>query len=443
MSNSPKDSFIAWFRGSSPYIHAHRGKTFVVVMGGEVLADDNLAHLIHDLALLHGLGIRLVVVFGARPQIEERMRMRNAEMHYVDGMRVTDAIALDCLMDAAGSVRVELEALLSMGLPNSPMAGARIRVMSGNFVTARPLGVVGGVDYGHTGKVRRVDAQGIARVLDAGALALIPPLGYSPTGEVFNLGSTDTGSATAIVLNADKLIYLVDGDPPTGPSGQQRGNMLPAEVERLLPSVEDPQLANCLRNAACACRNGVKRVHLVNRHVDGILLRELFTRDGNGLLVTSRPYEDHRQARLEDVGGILELLEPLERDGILVRRSRELLETEISHFSVVERDGMIIGCAALYPWPDEGMAELACLAVHDDYRDNGRGNALLDDMEERAAEMGIPRIFVLTTQTAHWFLERGFVRGELSNLPVKRQLLYNFQRKSKVFIKTIAKIDGS
>lgn len=435
MSTASPDPFIHWFRASSPYIHAHRGKTFVIVIGGESVADKGLPHLIHDLALLHGLGIRLVLVFGARPQIEERLRMRGATMRYADGMRVTDPTALSCVKDAAGSVRVELEALLSMGLANSPMAGVRLRVISGNFVTARPIGVVNGVDFAHTGKVRRVDARGIAKVLDAGAIALIPPIGYSPTGEAFNLSSTDTGAATAMAMNADKLIYLVDTKERG--SMASRNNMLPSEVEPLLPEIQDPHLGACLRNAAQACRNGVRRVHLVDRKGDGVLLSELFTRDGSGLLVASRPFEDHRDARLEDVGGILELLEPLEQEGVLVRRSRELLETEIDHFCVVERDGMIIGCAALYPWPEEQMAELACLAVHPDYRDHGRGNALLASLEERASAAGIGRIFVLSTQTAHWFLENGFVEGAVENLPVERQRLYNLQRNSKVFCKEI------
>ncbi|MCP5036139.1 MAG: amino-acid N-acetyltransferase, partial [Rhodobacteraceae bacterium] len=139
--NKPPDPFVDWFRSSSPYIHAHRGKTFVVVFGGEAVADAAFTNLIHDIALLHGLGIRLVLVHGARPQIEERLRMRGAEMKYIKGLRVTDEAALICVKEAAGAVRVEIEALLSMGLANSPMAGARIQVTSGNFVTAQPIGI--------------------------------------------------------------------------------------------------------------------------------------------------------------------------------------------------------------------------------------------------------------------------------------------------------------
>ena len=433
------DTFVSWFRGSSPYIHAHRNKTFVLVFGGEAVADSSFPHLVHDIALLHGLGIRLVLVHGARPQIEERLNLRNAEMRYIEGLRVTDELALACVKEAAGAVRVEVEALLSMGLANSPMAGARIRVASGNFVTARPIGVRNGIDYGHTGEVRRIDAEAIHKVVDAGAVALVPPLGYSPTGEVFNLSAADVGRAVATALGADKLIVLVEGKGLTDSRGRIVTHLLPREVDRLVARRKklSEELRQHLCNGVEACRRGVKRIHLLGRGTDGVLLRELFTRDGAGTLLTAEPFEEIRTAGIDDVGGILELIEPLERQGILVRRSRELLETEIERFQVIELDGMIIGCAALYAYPAEGMAELACLAIHPAYRNGGRGDTLLSDVERRAVEQGLDRLFVLTTQTAHWFRERGFDPSPIKALPVERRALYNYQRNSKVFMKIL------
>ena len=217
--------FVDWFRRSSPYIHAHRGRTFVVAFSGDTVADAQFPHLIHDLALLQGLGIRLVLVHGARPQIEERLRLRNAEIKVVNGLRVTDTAALACVMEAAGTVRVQIEALLSMGLANSPMSGAKIRVASGNFVTAKPLGVIGGTDYGLTGDVRRIDTEAIRSRLDYGAIALLPPIGYSPTGEVFNLNAADVAKATAVALGADKLIMLAE-DRVTDSRGRLIGSMV-------------------------------------------------------------------------------------------------------------------------------------------------------------------------------------------------------------------------
>ena len=436
---SKLDPFIDWFRGSSPYIHAHRGRTFVICIGGEAVVDERFANLIHDLALLHGLGIHLVLVHGARPQIEERLKARGVEMQYINGLRVTDEAALTCVKEAAGAVRVEIEALLSMGLANSPMAGVRIRAASGNFVTAKPIGVRDGVDYCHTGEVRRIDAEGIRQRLDSGAIAIIPPIGYSPTGEVFNLSAADVAASVAIALGADKLISLVEGKGLTDSRNRLIPNANPMEVETILARRKQlpEDLNQHLRAAVSACRSGVKRTHLLNRMVDGALLKELFTRDGVGSLITAEPYEKTRTARIDDVRGLLGLLEPLESQGILVRRSRELLETEIDHFTLMERDGMVIACAALYPYPDKSMAELACVAVHPDYRDGGRGDRLLAHMENQALERGIAQLFLLTTQTAHWFRERGFIPSNLNALPMQRLQLYNYRRNSKVFVKEL------
>ncbi len=434
---SDPGSFVRWFRGSAPYIHAHRGRTFVITLGGEAVATPDFPSLVHDIALLHGLGVRLVLVHGARPQIEERLQARGAELRYVKGLRVTDQAALACVKEAAGAVRVEIEALLSMGLANSPMAGAQIRVASGNFVTARPLGVRDGVDYGHTGLVRRIDAEAIRQRLDAGAIALIPSLGYSPTGEVFNLAAQDVATSAAIALGADKLVCLLEGAGVSDSQGNPVSNLEPRQVDQLLEQELPEELEQHLRAAVSACRSGVKRVHLIRRGIDGTLLRELFTRDGIGTLLTAAPYEDTRTARLEDVGGILELIAPLERHGALVRRSREALETEIERFTVMRREGMIVACAALYPYPVDAMAELACLAVHPNYQGDKRGDKLLEILEALARERGIKVLFVLTTQTAHWFRERGFEPAETGSLPMKKQELYNFRRNSNVFVKRL------
>ena len=434
-----KIPFVDWFRSSSPYIHSHRGKTLVILFGGEAVEDDNFPNLIHDIALLHALGIRLVLVHGARPQIEERLNLRDVEMQYINGLRVTDEPALRCVKEAAGAVRVEIEALLSTGLANSPMAGARIRVASGNFVTARPIGVKNGIDYCHTGQVRRIDAVAVRKVVESDAIALIPPLGYSPTGEVFNLSAAEVAAEVAVALSADKLIMLTEGESLKNARGRVLTNVIPKEVEELLKrrrSIPE-EMAQNLRRAVDACRRGVKRTHLLNRLNDGVLLQELFTRSGVGTMLTAEHYEEMRTATIDDVGGILNLISPLEEQGTLVRRSRELLETEIDRFTVVELDGMIIGCAALYCYQNEGMAELACVTVHSDYRNGGRGDSLLQHMEKQAKACNIDKLFVLTTETAHWFRERGFVPSEVKSLPLKKRELYNYQRNSKVFIKPL------
>lgn len=435
--NSP-DPFVDWFRQCTPYIHAHRGRTFVIGFGGEAIADEKrFPELVHDVALLHGLGIRLVLVHGARPQIAARLARRGVEMRYVKGLRITDEVALGCVKEAAGVARVEIEARLSLGLANSPMAGVRIPVASGNFVTARPLGVLDGVDYQHTGAVRRIDRVALRQRLDAQAIALLPPLGYSPTGELFNLSAADVACSTAMALGADKLIFLLEpGALPLSLAPQ----LLLAEVDELLASRAElsEETAAVLRASTTACRGGIRRVHLIGRERDGALLRELFTRDGSGTLISSEPFEELRPARLDDVAGIQELLAPLEKQGQLVRRSREHLENDIGYFQVAERDGAILSCAALYPYPQEGLGELACVAVHPEYRGAGRGDRMLTRMEALACNLGLRGIFVLTTQTAHWFRERGFEPVGLERLPEAKRRLYRSERRAQVYLKVLA-----
>ncbi|HVS27177.1 MAG TPA: amino-acid N-acetyltransferase [Burkholderiales bacterium] len=438
---TPTDAiaFVQWLRSVAPYIHAFRGRTFVIAFGGEVVGDGGFVELTHDFNLLHSLGVRLVLVHGARNQIEARLKALRHASRYVRGLRVTDDTALQCAKEAVGRIRVEIEALLSMGLPNSPMAGAQIRVASGNFVTAKPMGVIGGVDLQHTGEVRKVDAQAIQQRLDDGEMVLLSPLGYSPTGEIFNLTLEDVATSAAIALHADKLIFLMDETGVTDTSGVLLNELTARDAEKLLAKSRklagDVQLY--LPCVVRACSQGVPRAHLLSRHVSGAVLLELFTHCGIGSMVTQSGLEKLRRARIEDAGGILALIEPLEKEGVLVRRSRERLEREISRFSVLEHDSVIIGCAALYPFPGDGAGELACLVVSEDYRNGGCGDTLLKHVEKQAREAGMKRLFVLTTHAAHWFIERGFRETGLEQLPKEKQALYNYQRRSKVFLQRL------
>ncbi len=427
---------IRWFRNSAPYINAHRGRTFVIVFGGEAALHPNFANVIHDIALLHSLGVRLVLIHGARPQIARRLQEAGLTTEFHEGVRITDTEALEYVKDASGNLRADIESLLSMGLPNSPMQGASIRVTSGNFVTARPIGVVDGVDFQHTGKVRRVDEQGITRQLDGGFIVLLSPIGYSPTGEVFNLSLEDIAVHTASSLGADKLLLFGEARGVISDGELVRQCNLTEALELLRSDLENEQL-RLLQSARQACTAGVRRCQIISYAEDCALLQELFTHDGSGTLVGPDEYEQSRVATIEDVGGILELIEPLERDGVLVKRSREVLETEIARFRLLERDGRILACAALYPFPEQACGELACIVTHPDYRGNDRAGRLLQELEQAAGSLGLEQVFVLTTQTAHWFQEQGFEEASLDQLPPEKQSLYNLQRNSKVFIKQL------
>lgn len=422
------------FRNSAPYINAHRGKTFVLVFGGEAVEDANFANIIHDIALLNSLGVRLVLVHGARPQIDERVALRKLPARFEDHIRITDKQTLECVKDAAGSVRSSIEALLTMGLANSPMHGAQIRVCSGNMVVAMPIGVRDGIDFENTGLVRRIDVDGINDHLDDGSIVLLSPMGYSPTGEVFNLSHEDVATQAAIAMKADKLIIFSERDGIVSEDDRLLRNI---ELDQLYGMLNEPFYApqkHYLQAIASSLESGISRCHCVSYQQDGALLQELFTRDGAGSLISQSYYEQLREANIEDVGGILKLINPLEEKGILVKRSRERLESEIEQFTLIERDGMTIACAALYPYPEEECGELACVATHTDYRGGNRGERLLHALKEQALQQNLKSIFVLTTVTSHWFQEQGFVLANLEDLPTKKKQLYNFQRNSKVFV---------
>jgi amino-acid N-acetyltransferase len=432
-------AFVHWIRAAAPYVHAFRGRTFVIAFGGEVVADDSFLGVVHDLNLLVSLGIRLVVVHGCRPQVETILAQQGYESRYHNGLRITDADAMDCVLEAAGQARARIEALLSLGLANSPMAGARNRVSSGNYITAKPMGVVDGTDMQHTGEVRRVDTEAIQQRTDDGDIVLISPIGYSPTGEIFNLTVEEVATQVAVRLNATKLIFLMDTEGVRNGRRQLLTDLSTRDAEALLAHPERlaPDVRVYLPAAVRACDNGVKRAHLISRLHDGALLIELFTRDGVGTMVAASALANLRSATIDDAGGILSIIGPLEEQGVLVRRSRERLEAEIERFVVAEYDGHIIGCAALYAFPEDRLGELAALAVHPDFRREGYGEALMTEIEARARKLKLTQLFVLTTKTAHWFLERGFRAAAVGDLPQQKQALYNYQRKSQVYRKML------
>lgn len=442
-TQSTAQQYVHWFRNSAPYINAHRNKTFVLMFGGEAVRNENFKNIIHDIALMHSLGIRLILVHGARPQISENLNEKGIQSPFHNNRRVTTRESLASVMSAVGSIRLQIEALLSMGLANSPMFGARIDVVSGNFVTAKPYGIRDGVDYQLTGEVRSIDTEAIQKHLDNHNIVLLGPSGYSTTGEVFNLLAEEVATKTAIHLQADKLIFLGSQAGLMDEFGKLMREITPHQLDQHIAKYQDSnfEISLHLHHAKEASLKGIHRVHLISYDYDGALIEELFTRDGNGTMVTDAHYEEVRTATIKDVGGLINLLRPLEEEGILVYRSRERIENEIDHFAVIERDGMILACAALYPIPTSNneikSAEIACVAVHPTYRKSNRGSQILHYLEEQAKTLGIQQLFILTTRTAHWFLEQGFDNASVDDLPEARQALYNFQRNSLVCKKSL------
>ena len=441
-------TFVPWFRSVAPYIHMHRGKTFVVGIAGEAIAAGKLPSIAQDLALIQSMGVKVVLVHGFRPQVNEQLQAKGHEPRYSHGMRITDGVALDCAQEAAGQLRFEIEAAFSQGLPNTPMAGATVRVISGNFITARPVGILDGVDFQHSGLVRKVDVAGITQTLNAGSMVLISPFGFSPTGEAFNLTMEEVATSVAAALQADKLLFLTEiagirmrALDPASEDNPIDTELPLAAAEALLadlPHTTDPSnVAFYLQHCVKACKAGVERSHILPFAVDGALLLEIYVHDGIGTMVVDEKLESLREATHEDVGGILQLIEPFENDGTLVKRDRNEIERDIGQYSVIEHDGVIFACAALHPYPEATTGEMAALTVSPLSQGQGDGEKVLKRIEQRARNKGLKSIFVLTTRAMHWFLKRGFKQVDPDWLPEARKRKYNWDRKSLVLVKQL------
>lgn len=441
-------TFVPWFRSVAPYIHKFRNQTFVIGITGEAIAAGKLTSIAQDLAMIQAMGVRIVLVHGFRPQVNEQLQAKGHAPQYSHGIRITDSVALDCAQEAAGQLRYEIEAAFSQGLPNTPMAGATVRVLSGNFITARPVGIVDGVDFKHSGLVRKVDVNAIRQTLDMDAMVLLSPFGFSPTGEAFNLNMEEVATSVAIELKADKLIFMTEvpgvHQNPLEPASDDNpiDTELPlATAQALLAQLPAPQqptdTAFYLQHCVKACKNGVERSHILPFAVDGALLLEIYVHDGIGTMVIDEKLEELREATPDDVAGIVQLIEPFENDGTLVKRSRTEIERDITNYTLIEHDGVIFGCAALYPYPREKTAEMAAVTVSPKSQGTGDGEKLLKRIEQRARNQGLESLFVLTTRTMHWFIKRGFQPVDPSWLPEARKAKYNWDRKSQVLVKKL------
>jgi amino-acid N-acetyltransferase len=428
-SNTQKKiSQINFFREAAPYIHSHRGKTFVIAFSGAVINAPQFTRIISDIAILSALGARIIIVHGARFQIDQQLQQANYPIDISNDLRITDSTTLTIVKQVIGALRVDIESRLSHALNRPPIINDELGVLSGNFITAKPVGVFQGIDYQYTGKVRKINTKLIQSLLAQENIVLLSSLGFSPTGEAYNLRYEDIASVVSMQLQADKLIFI-----------NQKQYDLPRELN--LHEVEeniqnDSNTRPLLADIAHALNRGVKRVHLINHKQNGGLLLELYTRDGIGTMFTASLYDEMRQATIEDVSGIIELITPLEEKGILIKRSREQLELEINNFTLLKRDGKVIGCAALYKM-DRDTAELACLVIHPEYRTGEHGDDLINFITKTARKKQFQQLLVLTTQSIDWFKERGFIIGTVDDLPAKKKVLYNFQRNSKVLFKKI------
>lgn len=418
---------IDTFRSAAPYIYAHQGRVFVVTISRATAESGKLSELVQDLALLHTLGIKLVLVYAAGIELDE-------------GPNCVDTTRMQSLQSEIAAQRTQLESLFSAGLINTPMAGMKLHVVSGNFIHAKPAGIIDGVDSQHYGEVRRVDSDAIQAQLSANNIVLLSPTAYSPSGEYFYIDALNVAAAVATSMPADKLIFMMDEKTLQASRGQRLKHLNLNQAQNLLQRRKSisTTVRRYINLAIDTCLSQVPRVHLLSTTVRGALLHELFSHAGCGTLISADDYDDIRPATIEDVGGIMSLIKPLQESGSLVGRSEEQIERDIHSYDVIERDGFMVACAALQQINDSVYAEVSCFAVHPDFQKEGHGSRLIKHVEKKAQAQGMQHILVLTTKALHWFHEQGYQTQAIKKLPVAKQKTYNYQRNSRILIKSIA-----
>ncbi|MDR0448442.1 MAG: amino-acid N-acetyltransferase [Treponema sp.] len=403
------------------------GSTMVFKIDFPVTAEPAFPSLVKDLALLAQTGFRIVIVPGAKEWIDSvlteygiRSRYINSENH--NSIRITDARAMPFVEMAAFHGAARFMTALSANHCDSVI---------GNFVRARGLGVLNGQDMEHTGRVEKILVKPIGKVLDLKMAAILPCIGWSASGKPYNVPSGEIALAAAGALGAIKL-FIVSAEIPAGQNNVKNLRLTPKEAETILELNKDPGALPDLRLALAASKAGVERVHIINGREEGAVLRELFSNQGAGTMIYTDEYESIRPLETQDIPDILRIMEPLMRQGILIRRSVEDIQEKKEDYWVFGIDGQAHACGALHKWEKQG--EIAAIAVDGAYADMGLGSRIVRFLVNQASKESLSRVFVLTTQSHDWFETLGFTESTPETLPEERRKFYNPERNSKVYV---------
>ena len=437
-----QSSFIQNFRLSAKYINLFNQNIFVIALSGYVFNEDQFVKIAQDINILHSLKIKVILVYGARPQVESILVKNKIPVRLLKNMRVTSSAALKHVIEVNGAIRNKIEATLS----TIKSVSEGMRLSSGNFLTAMPVGIIDGIDMESTGKIRGVDVEAIKNKLNHHEIVIVSPIGYSPIGQIFNLSYEQTAANIAVAINADKLIFYVDANGILNERGELIPELTSEKAHKLISHIEEkpsPESAqnlsyddfNILKSSVFAIKNKIKKVHLINRHIDGSLIEELFTEKGSGTILTEFALENFRKATEGDLKDIYRILFPLEKRKILIERDLTQIKGMINQFYVLEHDKKFVGCVSLNSFKES--LELASFSIEPKYQRLGFGKKLLKLCELEAKKLKYDEIFILTTQSEHWFAENGFKEKSKELMPTFKKKTYQSERNSKYLTKKL------
>ncbi len=425
------------------YIKVFKNALAVIHIDDEIIGSPLLPSHIHDISLIHEAGIKVIIIPGARTQINSALEEQKISWQIKNGFRITSECAMPEIKTAAFDVANNIMNIL---------AGEHLTAVIGNWVKARGKGIIDGTDFGCAGEIDKIKIEAIKQTLDNGFIPIFPCIGWNDLGKPYNISSAELAAQIAILLKAEKLFFILPNAKitkeefslPNEIALSQDGNIPAMNVEMLSKILKlnsnsisekdshKEKLLAIFALAKNACENGVARIHILNGNTEGILPCEIFSAIGSGTMIFNDGYGDFRPMRGEDIPSVLSLMNPFIKSGILLPRNFQMLKSQLYNYIVYNVDGGIHACAALKKYDDD-QAEIYSVAVDESYGNMGVGPKMINFLLEKAKSLGAKSVFILTTQTADWFEKLGFVADEIDSIPKERKEIWSEERGSKVF----------